>query len=324
MAGLAAKGYTRAAVACTFSTSGCQNSRNEVLALLAEAFGNPSVWSQHVTKGIINLLYSTTSFVTSWNQSTSPYGWIWPRLGIPRAMHPEAPQAKKSCSLWVVGECHRQKLKHFVKGAFRASNTKTNMTNGIQLLTVAVFFTFKCASFSLKMQPMKWYEWVRCCSWRLHGCDLGYETLWPIPQWKTRSSTSRKARMNFGTGTRECWAESLNGSWQMRWPASFMHIWKRRSQKDLRRSYPSHVYVLLFVKPDPGHAIGEELAASVGTGTCGHSQLQVSTKADLQRLAWLSRLSTLSELYTPQKQVWDLTSWKHDTTCEASICLVHC
>ena len=154
------------------------------------------------------------------------------------------------------------------------------MTNGIQLLTVAVFFTFKCASFSLKMQPMKWYEWVRCGFWRLQGCDLGYETVWPIPQWKTRSSTSRKARMNFGTGTSECWAESLNGSWLMRWPASFMRIWKPRSQKDLRRSYPGHVHVLLFVKPDPGHAIGEELAASVGTGTCGHSQLQVSTKAD--------------------------------------------
>ena len=86
--------------------------------------------------------------------------------------------------------------------------------------------------------------------------------------------------MNFGTGTSECWAESLNGSWLMRWPASVMRIWKPRSQKDLRRSYPGHVHVLLFVKPDPGHAIGEELAASVGTGTCGHSQLQVSTKAD--------------------------------------------
>ena len=181
--------------------------------------------------------------------------------------------------------------------------------------------------FLLKMQHMKWYEWVRCGSWHLQGCDLGYKTVWPIIQWKTRSSTSMKARMNFGTGTSECWAESLNGSWQMRWPACFMRIWNRRSQKDLRRSYPSHVQVLLFVKPDPGHAIGEEPAAFVGTGTCGHSQLKVSTKADiwsLQRLAWLSRLSTLSELYTPQKQVWDLTSWKHDTTCEASICLVNC
>ena len=29
-------------------------------------------------------------------------------------MYPEAPKAKKSCSSWV-GECHRQKLKHFVK-----------------------------------------------------------------------------------------------------------------------------------------------------------------------------------------------------------------
>ena len=168
MAGLAAKGYTRAAVSCTFSTSGFQNYRNQVPALLAEGFGNPSVWSQHVTKGIINLLYSITSFLTSWNQSTSPYGWIWAR--------------SKSCSSWVVGECHRQKLKRFVKGAFTASNTNTNMTNGIQLLTVAVFFTFKCASFSLKMQPMKWYEWVRCGFWRLQGCDLGYETVWPIPQ----------------------------------------------------------------------------------------------------------------------------------------------
>ena len=82
--------------------------------------------------------------------------------------------------------------------------------------------------------------------------------------------------MNFGTGTSECWAESLNGSWLMRWPASFMRIWKGRSQKDLRRSYPSHVHVLLFVKPDPGHAIG----ASVGTGTCRHWQLKVSTQAD--------------------------------------------
>ena len=27
-------------------------------ALLAEAFGNSSVWSQHVTNGIINVLYS--------------------------------------------------------------------------------------------------------------------------------------------------------------------------------------------------------------------------------------------------------------------------
>ena len=37
-------------------------------------------------------------------------------LGFPCAMYPEAPNAKKSCSSWVVGECHRQKLKHFVKG----------------------------------------------------------------------------------------------------------------------------------------------------------------------------------------------------------------
>ena len=47
----------------------------------------------------------------------------------------------------------------------------------------------------------------------------------------------------------------------------FLRIWNRHSQKDLRGSYPSHVHALLFVKSDPGHAIGEEPAAFVGTGT---------------------------------------------------------
>ena len=298
-----------------------------MLASLAEAYGNSSVPSQHVTNCIMNVLYSITSFVTFWNQSRSPFGRLWPWLGISLRNVSRSPKGEKVMLIMRSWWMSSAKIQTFCQAAFRASNTKTKMTNGIQLLTVAVFFTFKCASFSLKMQHMKWYEWVRCGSWRLQGCDLGYKTVWPIPQWKTRSSTSMKARMNFGTGTSECRAESLNGSWQMRWPACFMRIWNRRSQKDLRRSYPSHVHMLLFVKPDPGHAIGEEPAAFVGTGTCGHSQLKVSTKADiwsLLRLAWLSRLSTLSELYTPQKQVWDLTSWKHDTTCEASICLVNC
>ena len=62
MAGLAVKGCARAAVSCTFSTAGFQTSRNGVQALLAEAFGNSSVLSQHVTKGIINLLHSIAAF----------------------------------------------------------------------------------------------------------------------------------------------------------------------------------------------------------------------------------------------------------------------
>ena len=49
--------------------SGFQNSRNEVQALLAEGFENSSVWSQHVTKGIMNVLYSITPFATFRNQS---------------------------------------------------------------------------------------------------------------------------------------------------------------------------------------------------------------------------------------------------------------
>ena len=45
----------------------------------------------------------------------------------------------------------------------------------------------------------------------------------------------------------------------------FAHL--EPSEKDLRGSYPSHVHALLCIKPDPGHAIGEELVTFVWTGT---------------------------------------------------------
>ena len=76
-------------------------------------------------------------------------------------------------------------------------------------------------------------------------------------------------------GKRECifkWAQVNAGPspWTVLADAlasMFLRIWNRHSQKDLRGSYPSHVHALLFVKSDPGHAIGEEPAAFVGTGT---------------------------------------------------------
>ena len=91
MAGLAVKGCTRAVSSCTCSTAGFQNSRNEVQALLAEAFGNSSVWSQHVTKGIINVLYSITPFATFRNQSRR----LRPRLGISPRDVSRSPKGEK-------------------------------------------------------------------------------------------------------------------------------------------------------------------------------------------------------------------------------------
>ena len=73
-----------------------------MLASLAEAYGNSSVWSQHVTNCIMNVLYSITSWAEV-RSAGSGHG-----LGFPCAMYPEAPKAKKSCSSWGVGECHRQ------------------------------------------------------------------------------------------------------------------------------------------------------------------------------------------------------------------------
>ena len=142
MAGLAVKGCTRAVLSCTCSTAGFQNSRNEVQALLAEAFGNSNVWSQHVTKGIINVLYSITPFVTFWNQSQSPFGWLRSRASdFPARWYPEAPKAKKSCDQLLIVRTwwmSSAKTQFFLKGAFRASNAKTNMTNGIQLLPFCI------------------------------------------------------------------------------------------------------------------------------------------------------------------------------------------
>ena len=128
MAGLAVKGCTRAVLSCTFSTAGFQNSRNEVQALLAETFGNSSVWSQHVTKGIMNVLYSITPFVTFRNQSRR----LRPRLGISPCDVSRSPKGEKV----MLAVAHREylvnvivKTQTFCQGAFRAS--KTNMANGI-------------------------------------------------------------------------------------------------------------------------------------------------------------------------------------------------
>ena len=107
MAGLAAKGYTRAAVSCTFSTAHFQNSRNEMLASLAEAYGNSSVWSQHVTNCIMNVLYSITKQKSI--PLTLAIAWDFPAQCI------QKPQRRKSHAHHGVGECHRQKPKHFVK-----------------------------------------------------------------------------------------------------------------------------------------------------------------------------------------------------------------
>ena len=85
-----------------------------------------------------------------------------------------------------------------------------------------------------------------------------------------------------------------------------MRFWNCRSQKDLRRSYPSHVHVLLFVKPDPGHAIGEEPAAFVGLEPVDASSLRSARRriSDLcNTLRGCQGSPTLSGLYTPKKQV---------------------
>ena len=222
------------------------------------------------------------------------------------------------------------KTQTFCQAAFRASNTKTNMTNGIQLLTAAVFFTFKCASFSLKMQHLKWYEWARCGSWRLQVAVLDTKRFGqslnekPDPQLQgKREWILERAPVNAGPSP-----------WTALGRCVGQHVLCAFGTAAAKRICGVLTQVMFMCCFSSSLTLGMPLARSrrpfLGTGTCGHSQLKVSKKAhiwhiwSLQRLAWLSRLSTLSELYTPQKQVWDLTSWKHDTTCEASICLVNC
>ena len=81
-----------------------------MLASLAEAYGNSSVWSQHVTNCIMNVLYSTVLPQQKSIPLALAIAWDFPAQWIQKPA-----KAKKSCSSWGVGECHRQKPKHFVK-----------------------------------------------------------------------------------------------------------------------------------------------------------------------------------------------------------------
>ena len=120
MAGLAVKGCARAAVSCTFSTAGFQTSRNGVQALLAEAFGNSSVLSQLVTKGIINLLHSIAAFSDILEPKQKSIrlapatAWDFPGQCI-RKLRRRKSHAS-SCSSWVLGECHRQNSTSLSRG----------------------------------------------------------------------------------------------------------------------------------------------------------------------------------------------------------------
>ena len=156
-------GYTRDAVSCTFSTTGFQNSRNKMQALLAEAFGNSSVWSQHVTNGIINVLYSIPlrdilepkqkmqksirlALAMAWN-------FPWEMYILSRSPKGEKVMLIVS-TWWMSSEGPKHKNKH------DQWNSATNS---------CCFFHIQVCKFLLKMQPMNWYEWVRCGSWRLQG-----------------------------------------------------------------------------------------------------------------------------------------------------------
>ena len=186
---------------------------------------------------------------------------------FPCEMYPEAPKAKKSCSSWVLGECH-----------LKAPNTKTNMTNWIQLLTVAVLSTFKRASFF----------------WR---CSLQYELIWmgtlwflapagfqspqrpPAPrQWHAQGQAWRKAAHEhdlaknpsnfFGSGGSKC-AQNILHSGQ--------RICQERCRFQNSLSLPLKLRIWFFIE---GLAKPFCIQDRFDIATCGHSQLEVSAKAD--------------------------------------------
>ena len=206
-------GYTRAAVSCTFSTTGFQDSRNKVQALLAEAFGNSSVWSQHVTNGIINVLYSITP---SWHFGTkeevhsagSGHGLEFPLRNVSRSPKGEKVMLIVS-TWWMSSEGPQHKNKH------DQWNSATNS---------CCFFHIQACKFLLKMQPMNWYEWVRCGSWRLQG------------------SSPHKGRRHLANGmprVRLDEKQHMNMTW-LRTPQFF---WLRRFQMRTKHStfWPTHL-----------------------------------------------------------------------------------
>ena len=312
-------GYTRAAVSCTFSTTGFQNSRNKVQALLAEAFGNSSVWSQHVTNGIITVLYSITP---SWHFGTkeevhsagSGHGLEFPLRNVSRSPKGEKVMLIVS-TWWMSSEGPQHKNKH------DQLNSATNS---------CCFIHIQACKFLLKMQPMNWYEWVRCGSWRLQG------------------SSPHKGRRHLANGmprVRLDEKQHMNMTW-LRTPQIFLapavpnahktfYILANASAKSGADSKthsrsPWSWGSGFSLRDWPNRFVSKIALISqpVDTRSLRSARRRIMGKFmtdiwSLKRLAWLSRLSTLSESYTPQKQVWNLTSWKHDTACEASICLIN-
>ena len=102
-------------------------------------------------------------------------------LGFPCAMYPEPPNAKKSCSSWVVGECHRQKLKHFVKGPSGPPIQKQTWLMEFSYWQLLFFFIFKCARTKLEtsdpgISNKFWYR-------RLHLLKAKVSTFSSCGQW---------------------------------------------------------------------------------------------------------------------------------------------
>ena len=225
-----------------------------------------------------------------------------------------------SCSSWVLGACHRQKLKHFVKGPSGPLRQKTNTTNGIQLLTDTVFscffhiqvckFLFEDVAYEMIWMGTLWFL-----------VPAGFQSLQrpPAPrQCHAQGQALRKAAYEHDLGKnpqillaaavpnaqKTCWPTHLPRAVQGLGPAftsarSEIHSrfpWSWEPGCSLR-DCPSRCVskIALILQPVDTRSLRSARRRIVALG-----KFMIDIWS-LQRLAWLSRLSTLSESYTPQK-----------------------
>ena len=252
-------GYTRAAVSCTFSTTGFQNSRNKVQALLAEAFGNSSVWSQHVTNGIINVLYSITP---SWHFGTkaedaevhsagSGHG-----LGFPLQNVSKSPEGEKVMLIvttwWMSSEGPQHKNKH---------DQWNSATDSCCFFHIQVCkFLFEDAAYEMIWMGTLWFL-----------APVGFQSPQrpPAPrQWHAQGQAWRKAahERDLAKNPSKPFGQRI-----------CQRICQERCRFQNSFSLPLKSRIWFFIE---GLAKPFCIQDRFDIATCGHSQLEVSANAD--------------------------------------------
>ena len=299
-------GYTRAAVSCTFSTTvfktletKCKHCWLRLLEI--QVCGHNMSQTASLTCFILLPLRDILEPKKKSIRLALAMAWNFPLRNVSRSPKGEIVMLIVS-TWWISSEGPQHKNKH------DQWNSATNS---------CCFFHIQACKFLLKMQPMNWYEWVRCGSWRLQG------------------SSPHKGRRHLANGmprVRLDEKQHMNMTW-LRTPQIFLapavpnahktfYILANASSKSGADSkthsrspwswgsgFSLRDWPTRFVSKIPliSQPVDTRSLRSARRRIMGKFMIDIWS---LQRFAWLSRLSTLSESIPPKSksEIWHLGS----------------